>query len=109
MTTFTVESLNFPESGLLPAITQDATSKEVLMLAWVNAESLRLTLETREIHYWSRSRKEIWHKGKTSGHLQKLIEMRYDCDGDTILFLVEQTGVACHTGERSCFFNQVTL
>jgi phosphoribosyl-AMP cyclohydrolase len=109
MTTSIVESLNFPESGLLPAITQDATSKEVLMLAWVSVESLRLTLETKEVHYWSRSRNEIWHKGKTSGHLQKLIEMRYDCDSDAILFLVEQTGAACHTGEQSCFFRKVAL
>lgn len=104
MTTPLVESLKFPESGLLPAIAQDATSKEVLMLAWVNAESLRLTLETGEVHYWSRSRQEIWHKGATSGHTQKLVELRYDCDGDAILFLINQTGPACHTGAQSCFF-----
>lgn len=99
--------LHFPENGLLPAIAQDAASGEVLMLAWVNAESLRLTLKTGEVHYWSRSRQEIWRKGATSGHVQKLKQLRFDCDGDAILFLVEQTGPACHTHRRSCFYHTI--
>lgn len=101
-----INHLTFPENGLIPAIAQDAATREVLMLAWVNVEALRLTVKTGEAHYWSRSRQEIWHKGKTSGHVQKLKELRYDCDGDAILYLVEQTGAACHTGAQSCFFNQ---
>lgn len=102
-----IDELSFPENGLLPAIAQDAATGDVLMLAWVNAESLRLTVETGEVHYWSRSRGEIWHKGATSGHIQKLKELRFDCDGDAILLLVEQTGPACHTHRRSCFYRAV--
>ena len=102
-----LSQLNFPESGLLPAIAQDATSGEVLMLAWVNAEAVRLTLETGEAHYWSRSRQALWHKGATSGHVQKLVELRFDCDADALLYLVEQTGPACHTNRPSCFYNAV--
>ena len=77
------------------------------MLAWVNAEAVRLTLETGEAHYWSRSRQALWHKGATSGHVQKLVELRFDCDADALLYLVEQTGPACHTNRPSCFYNAV--
>ncbi|MBW1710037.1 MAG: phosphoribosyl-AMP cyclohydrolase [Deltaproteobacteria bacterium] len=90
--------------GLIPAITQDASTGEILMMAYMNEESLQKTIETGEIHYWSRSRQELWHKGGTSGNIQKLKEMRIDCDGDTLLVKVEQIGgAACHTGHRSCF------
>lgn len=102
-----LQQLQFPENGLLPAIAQTHDSGEVLMLAWMNEEAVRLTLETKQAHYWSRSRGEIWRKGATSGHTQKLMEFRYDCDSDAILLLVEQAGPACHTGERSCFFQRV--
>jgi len=102
-------SLNFPESGLLPAIAQQHDSKEVLMLAWMNPQALAKTLETGELHYYSRSRQELWHKGATSGHLQKLIELRYDCDADAILLLVDQTGPACHTGAANCFFHSASV
>ncbi len=96
-------------NGLIPAVTQDQESGEVLMLAYINKESWERTLETGEVHYWSRSRQEIWHKGGTSGHVQKVKEIRIDCDRDTVLFKVEQVGgAACHTGYRSCFFNLVT-
>ncbi len=102
-----VNKLKFNEQGLIPAIAQDVTSGEVLMMAWMNEESLKLTLDTGFATYWSRSRSEIWKKGDTSGHVQKVVSMKYDCDGDTILMLVEQTGAACHTGEISCFFNNI--
>lgn len=93
--------------GLLPAITQDYSSGEVLMLAWMNADAWRLTLETGLVHYWSRSRQKIWLKGETSGNTQKLVACRLDCDNDAILLLVEQTGgAACHTGHASCFFRE---
>ncbi|AEI38842.1 bifunctional phosphoribosyl-AMP cyclohydrolase/phosphoribosyl-ATP diphosphatase HisIE [Paenibacillus mucilaginosus] len=95
--------------GLVPAIVQDALSKEVLMMAYMNEESLKLTLESGETWFWSRSRQELWHKGATSGHTQKVTSLRYDCDGDTLLVLVEQKGPACHTGSYSCFFNDVKL
>jgi phosphoribosyl-AMP cyclohydrolase len=101
-----IEELTFPENGLLPAIAQDAQSGEVLMLAWVNREALELSKKTGEAHYWSRSRGEIWHKGATSGHIQKIVEIRYDCDGDAVLYRVEQTGPACHTGQQSCFYRK---
>lgn len=97
------------EQGLVPVIAQDHQSKEILMMAWMNVESLRLTLETRDVTYWSRSRQKFWKKGETSGHLQKLIALQIDCDGDALLALVDQTGPACHTGERSCFFRPVAL
>ncbi|GAA3403333.1 bifunctional phosphoribosyl-AMP cyclohydrolase/phosphoribosyl-ATP diphosphatase HisIE [Paenibacillus hodogayensis] len=100
------EAVKWDEQGLVPAIVQDAVSKEVLMLAYMNRESLRLTLESGETWFWSRSRSELWHKGATSGHLQKVRSLRYDCDGDTLLVLVQQTGPACHTGKYSCFFNE---
>jgi len=92
--------------GLVPAVAQDADSGEVLMLAWMSRESLARTVETREATYWSRSRKAIWKKGETSGHLQKVVEIRLDCDADTVLLRVESVaGIACHTGRRRCFFN----
>jgi phosphoribosyl-ATP pyrophosphohydrolase/phosphoribosyl-AMP cyclohydrolase len=101
----TVEAVKWDAQGLVPAIVQDAYSKEVLMLAYMNRESLKKTMESGETWFWSRSRSELWHKGATSGHTQKVRSIRYDCDGDTLLVTVEQTGPACHTGERSCFFN----
>ena len=92
--------------GLVPAVAQDARSGEVLMLAWMSRESLARTAETREATYWSRSRKAIWKKGETSGHLQKVVEIRLDCDADSVLLRVESVaGIACHTGRRRCFFN----
>ena len=94
--------------GLLPAIAQDYDSGEVLMLAYMNEDAWRKTLETGEAHYWSRSRKELWHKGGTSGNVQKVRSVRLDCDNDTILLLIEQIGgAACHTGKRSCFFREL--
>jgi phosphoribosyl-ATP pyrophosphohydrolase/phosphoribosyl-AMP cyclohydrolase len=93
----------FDEHGLVPCIVQDWRTGEVLTLAYMNAESLRLTRETAEIHFFSRSRQELWHKGGTSGNTQAVRAIRYDCDGDTLLALVEPAGPACHTGERSCF------
>ena len=93
--------------GLLPAVVQDAGSGEVLMLAWMNEEAWQKTLETGEAHFWSRSRRELWHKGATSGHVQRVKAVRLDCDSDAILLLVEQAGgAACHTGHRSCFFRE---
>ncbi|NJL82327.1 MAG: bifunctional phosphoribosyl-AMP cyclohydrolase/phosphoribosyl-ATP diphosphatase HisIE [Chloroflexaceae bacterium] len=98
------EQIRYNEQGLVPAIAQDYLDGTVLMLAWMNPESLQKTLETGEVWYWSRSRAELWHKGATSGHWQKVRSLRYDCDSDAILISVEQVGdIACHTGERSCF------
>jgi phosphoribosyl-AMP cyclohydrolase len=102
-----IEKLKFNDQDLIPAIAQDYKDGSVLMMAWMNRESIQRTLETGEAHYWSRSRGELWHKGATSGHIQKVKELFYDCDGDTILLKVEQVGdIACHTGARSCFFNR---
>ena len=99
-----VDKIRYNEQGLVPAITQDYLDGTVLMMAWMNQESLQKTLETGEVWYWSRSRQELWHKGATSGHIQKVKSMRYDCDSDALLISIEQVGdVACHTGERSCF------
>ena len=98
------EELTFDERGLAPAVVQDAATGEVLMLAWVDAEAVRRTLDTKTTWFWSRSRKEYWNKGATSGNTQKVIEVRYDCDADSILMRVEPAGPACHTGERSCFY-----
>jgi len=98
------DELTFDERGLIPCVAQDFASGEVLTLAYANEESLRLTLETDELHFYSRSREEIWRKGETSGNVLRLRQLRYDCDGDAIVALVEPTGPACHTGERSCFF-----
>lgn len=95
--------------GLLPAVVQDATSRQVLMVAWVNDEALAATLSTRRGTYFSRSRAQLWVKGATSGHTQHVREVRLDCDGDTLLYLVDQTGPACHTGEASCFDADVLL
>jgi phosphoribosyl-AMP cyclohydrolase len=97
----------FDANGLVPAIAQDAKSGDVLMLAWMNAESLRLTLQTNEVTYWSRSRKSLWRKGETSGHTQRLVEAYVDCDGDTLLLKVDQVGPACHTGAPACFFRKL--
>ena len=96
--------LKYNEAGLIPSIVQDAETREVLMMAWMSAESLSLTMEDRTMWFWSRSRRELWHKGATSGNTQKLVELRYDCDADTLLALVEPAGPACHTGERTCFY-----
>ena len=98
---------HFDIDGLIPAIVQDLHTKEVLMLAYMNAESLQRTLETRETWFWSRSRRELWHKGATSGNIQRVVEIRYDCDADTLLVLVEPAGPACHTGATSCFYRKV--
>lgn len=99
--------LRYNEAGLIPCIAQDHQSGEVLMMAWMNAESVARTLETRKVTYWSRSRQSFWVKGESSGHHQKLIDFRFDCDQDCILALVEQTGAACHTNRRSCFYTSV--
>lgn len=104
---FDPASLTFNDAGLIPAIAQDAKTKDVLMLAWMNADSIAQTLETGRVTYWSRSRAAFWIKGETSGHVQKLVEMRFDCDRDCLLMLVDQTGPACHTGRISCFYSAV--
>ena len=96
--------LAFDERGLLPAIVQDANTREVLMLAWVDAEAVRRTLDSGTTWFWSRSRKEYWNKGATSGNVQRVTDVRYDCDEDALLMLVEPAGPACHTGENSCFY-----
>jgi phosphoribosyl-AMP cyclohydrolase / phosphoribosyl-ATP pyrophosphohydrolase len=99
-----VAQIRYNEQGLVPAIIQDYLDGTVLMMAWMNPESLQKTLETGETWFWSRSRSEFWHKGETSGHLQRVMSIRYDCDSDALLITVEQIGdIACHTGERSCF------
>jgi phosphoribosyl-AMP cyclohydrolase len=99
-----IMDLKFDTSGLIPTICQDAASGDVLMMAWMNAESLRLTQSTGEAHFWSRSRQELWHKGVTSGNYLQVREILVDCDADTLLLKVNVAGPACHTGERSCFF-----
>ncbi len=99
--------IKFDEKGLVTAVIQDATTHQVLMVAWMNAESLRLTQETGETHFWSRSRQELWHKGATSGAVQRVREIWLDCDGDTLLILVDPAGPACHTGAVSCFFRKI--
>lgn len=96
--------VDFGENGLVPAVAQDADSKDVLMLAYVSPEALEATVETGYAHYYSRSREELWKKGGSSGHLQEIQEVRVDCDADTLLYLVAQEGGACHTGHRSCFY-----
>ncbi|MFM7636131.1 MAG: bifunctional phosphoribosyl-AMP cyclohydrolase/phosphoribosyl-ATP diphosphatase HisIE [Cyanobacteriota bacterium] len=104
------DTLRFNEAGLIPAVAQDWLDGAVLMVAWMNREAIERSLATGEVHYWSRSRQELWHKGTTSGHIQTLRGLRYDCDADVLLLTVEQRGeVACHTGARSCFYdNQAT-
>ena len=101
--------IRWDERGLTPAIVQDSRSGAVLMLAYMNEEALRLTLETGEAHFWSRSRQELWHKGASSGNVQCVREVRVDCDADTILLKVDPAGPACHTGEYSCFYRTLTV
>lgn len=102
-----LKEIKYDANGLVPVIVQDAETKEVLMLAYMNAESLKLTLETSETWFWSRSRNELWHKGATSGNVQRVVEVRVDCDADTLLVLVDPAGPACHTGEQTCFFRSL--
>ena len=102
-----LDQLTFNNEGLIPAIAQQFDSGEVLMLAWMSPESIEATLKEERVVYWSRSRRKLWRKGETSGHVQTLMEFRWDCDHDTILLQVDQTGVACHTGRRNCFFYAV--
>ena len=104
-----IPELKYNEAGLVPCIVQDAATGEVLMMAWMSAESLALTLERGETVFFSRSRQELWHKGATSGNVQKLVALKYDCDADTLLALVEPAGPACHTGARSCFYRDVPM
>lgn len=104
---FDPATLTFDERGLVPVIAQDHASGQVLMFAWMNAEAVARTLATGDVTYWSRSRQAFWVKGETSGHRQRLVEMRIDCDRDCLLVLVEQTGPACHTGRRTCFYTAV--
>jgi phosphoribosyl-ATP pyrophosphohydrolase/phosphoribosyl-AMP cyclohydrolase len=99
--------LKFDEKGLIPAVIQDAVSNDVLMVAYMNKESFEITLKEKRTCFWSRSRQTLWRKGETSGHVQKVLEIRADCDADCLLIKVKQTGPACHTGERSCFFNRL--
>ncbi|MCJ7548881.1 MAG: phosphoribosyl-AMP cyclohydrolase [Anaerolineae bacterium] len=99
--------LKFDDRGLIPAVLQDGATGQILMVAWMNAESLRLTQETGEAHFWSRSRQELWHKGATSGNVQRVREIWVDCDGDTLVVKVEPAGPACHTGEQSCFYRRL--
>jgi len=109
-TNFSIEDLRFDNYGLIPAIAQDWLDGSILMLAWMNKESLTMTLETKNVHYWSRSRSEIWRKGATSGSIQILKEIRFDCDNDALILLIEQNGSgACHTGEKSSFFNEIQI
>jgi phosphoribosyl-AMP cyclohydrolase len=111
MTTSSAEAalaaIQFDSGGLVPAIAQQHDTGEVLMMAWMNREAVTETLATGRVCYWSRSRRALWRKGETSGQTQRLVELRIDCDGDTLLLLVDQTGVACHTGKRRCFFRRV--
>ena len=102
-----LDAIVFGADGLVPAVAQQHDSGEVLMLAWMNREAIAETLRTGRVCYWSRSRGRLWRKGETSGQVQRLVELRLDCDGDALLLMVDQTGVACHTGRRSCFFRAV--
>jgi phosphoribosyl-AMP cyclohydrolase len=102
-----IKKLKFDQNGLIPAIAQDVNTSEVLMMAWMNEESLKLTISSGYATYFSRSRSQLWKKGDTSGHVQKIISISADCDFDCILLQVDQTGVACHTGARNCFFNEI--
>ena len=104
---FDPSSLKYNEAGLIPAIAQDHESGEILMMAWMNIEAVQKTLETGRVTYWSRSRQSFWIKGETSGHIQELVDFRFDCDRDCILVLIKQTGAACHTNRRSCFYTAV--
>ena len=102
-----MDEIKYDANGLIPAIVQDANTNEVLMLAYMNAESLGLTLSTGETHFWSRSRQELWHKGSTSGNIQSVVEIRVDCDVDTLLIRVQPAGPACHTGNQTCFYRKL--
>ncbi len=102
-------NLKFNERGLIPAIVQDETTKEILMMAWMNAESFQLTRETMQAHFWSRSRQELWLKGATSGNFMNVSKILIDCDADTLLLLVKPTGPACHTGAQSCFYRKIKV
>ena len=103
-----LDEIRFDENGLIPAIAQDANSGKILMMAWMNRESLQLTEEKKQAVYWSRSRGKLWHKGEESGHTQNIVDIRFDCDEDVILLKVEQSGgIACHTGRESCFYRQL--
>ena len=102
-----MDELKFDANGLITAVVQDASTKDVLMVAWMNAESLQKTRQSGETWFWSRSRQELWHKGGTSGNIQKVTEIRYDCDADTLLVLVQPAGPACHTGATSCFYRSI--
>ncbi len=104
---FDPDTLVYDASGLIPCIAQEAETGEVLMMAWMNAEAVGETLRTGRVCYYSRSRRQLWHKGESSGQTQKLVDFRIDCDADTILLQVDQVGVACHTGRRNCFFNAI--
>ena len=105
---FDPATLRYDDKGLIPAIAQDEESGEVLMMAWMTREALEQTLTTKRVTYWSRSRQSFWIKGETSGHIQELVDLRIDCDRDCVLLLVRQTGPACHTNRRSCFYTSVT-
>lgn len=105
----TLAAIVFNQQGLVPAIAQDDASGDVLMMAWMNADAVRQTMATGQVCYWSRSRRKLWRKGETSGQTQRLKSFCVDCDGDTLLLRVDQVGVACHTGRRSCFFKQVSI
>jgi len=104
---FDAATLRFDEKGLIPAIAQDVEDGTVLMMAWMNQEAVEQTLSSRKVTYWSRSRQSFWVKGESSGHIQELVDFRYDCDRDCVLVLVKQTGPACHTNRRSCFYSAV--
>ena len=104
---FNVSDIKFNKDGLVPVIAQCVHSGTILMMAWMNNLSVKKTIETKDMYYFSRSRNELWKKGETSGNFQRLYELRLDCDNDTLLALIEQTGVACHTGVRSCFFKSL--
>ena len=103
-----LNKINWSDDGLVQVVTQEAASNKILMVAWMNRTALKLTVQTGEAHYWSRSRKKLWHKGEESGHVQKIKEIRLDCDDDVLLLLVEQVGgISCHTGRHNCFFNKL--
>ena len=107
MCVINISLIKFDEKGLVPVVVQDSTTAEVLMTAWANEEALKLTADSGELTLWSRSRKELWKKGETSGNVMKVIELRIDCDGDTLLAIVEPAGPACHTGSRTCFYRSL--
>jgi phosphoribosyl-AMP cyclohydrolase len=103
-----MKEIKFDTNGLIPAIVQDVNTHQVLMMAYMNQESLQITLEKQETVFWSRSRKALWHKGATSGNIQKVVEIKMDCDADTLLILVQPAGPACHTGNQTCFYRNIT-